>query len=175
MMKKLLTIIATSLMVTAVNANPLTEFPKNAQNAQYLASCSAYINQLLIIDRKLGTGVVSPKTTNTALTKVFAFGYASIALSNEQVYSRNYTKALSEMKSTEHKYLNAGVSNIKEYTDYLSQHVNECVPKSTKTVEAMQVELTSFMQTMKRPENQPLMKGIQATLAKTNQDHINAN
>ena len=80
MMKRLLTIIATSLMVTAVNANPLTEFPKNAQNAQYLASCSAYINQVLIIDRKLGTGVVSPKTTNTALTKVFAFGYASIAL-----------------------------------------------------------------------------------------------
>lgn len=118
---------------------------------------------------------MSPKTTNTALTKVFAFGYASIALSNEQEYSRNYTKALSEMKSTEHKYLNAGASNIKEYTDYLSQHVNECVPNSTKTVEAMQVELTSFMQAMKQLENQPLMKGIQATLAKTNQDHINEN
>lgn len=28
MMKRLLTLIATSLMVTAVNANPLTEFPK---------------------------------------------------------------------------------------------------------------------------------------------------
>ncbi|HAV5583215.1 TPA: hypothetical protein JI121_02370 [Acinetobacter baumannii] len=174
-MKRLLTIIATSLMVTAVNANPLTEFPKNAQNAQYLASCSAYINQFLIIDRKLGTGVVSPKTTNTALTKVFAFGYASIALSNEQEYSRNYTKALLDMKSTEDKYLNAGASKIKEYTDYLSKHVNECVPKSTKTVETLQVELTSFMQAMKQPEHQPLMKGIQATLSMTNQNQINAN
>ncbi|WP_391485807.1 hypothetical protein [Acinetobacter pittii] len=174
-MKRLLTIIATSLMVTAVNANPLTEFPKNAQNAQYLASCSAYINQFLIIDRKLGTGVVSPKTTNTALTKVFAFGYASIALSNEQEYSRNYTKALLNMKSTEEKYLNAGGSKIQEYTDYLSKHVNECVPNSTKTVEALQVELTSFMQAMKQPEHQPLMKGIQATLSKTNQNHIDEN
>ncbi len=175
MMKRLLTIIASVLMATAIYANPLDEFPKNSQEAKYLASCSAYINQFLIIDRKLGTGVVNPKTTNTALSKVFAFGFASIALSNEQDYSRNYNNALSEMKSVEHEHLKNGSWETQKYTDYLSQHVNECVPKSTKLVESKQGELTSFMQAMKRLDNQPLMKGIQATLTKTNQEHINSN
>ncbi len=172
-MKRLLTLITTILMVTATNANPLTEFPKNEQEAKYLASCSAHINEFLVVDRKLGTGLVNSKTTNNALSNVFAFGFASIVFSSENKYLANYRNALSSIKSKEKEYLYSGVENVGKYTDYLSQNVMKCLPESKKILESKESELTYFMQIINKQENKTLLNGMQETLKRTNQEHIN--
>lgn len=172
-MKRLLILIATSMMLTAVNANPLTEFPKNGQEANYLASCSAHINEFLVVDRKLGTGVVGSRTSKNALENVFAFGFTSIAFSDQNAYLSNYEKALSNIKNKEQEYLYGGAANVGKYTDYLSQNVMKCVPASKKILESKENELTRFMQVMKKEENNSLLKSMQETVKRTNQAHTN--
>lgn len=172
-MKRILTIIATCMMVTAVNANPLTEFQKNEQKAQYLANCSAHIYEFLVVDRKLGSGVVGSKTTKNALSNVFAFGFTSIAFSDQNTFLTNYEKALSKIKSKEQEYVYGGAANVGKYTDYLSQSVMNCLPESKNILESKEKELTTFMQVMKKEENKLLLKSMQETVKRTNLDHIN--